>query len=901
MKTDTKTYKTSRVLKNKTQKTCIANLNLNINKWSPSLSSHTLRILDRQWNLISKNMNTSDVVSDPLKPEQVDAIKRSNMYSVIPPEIRALFENMDKFGFRKLQLPLEALNIVYPSAELDAGIAKGKMDDLGKDYLDSLGDLDEENEYIDESDPLGTIVGKRGMRSIMNFTDDSKKKIPMRYNFEYKSKVLETYGRVFSPEVLPKYSAKIAKICNIIKASTGIVLIYSQYIDGGVVPLALALEELGFSRYGSADYTKSLFKDAPVEPLDLLTMKPRSELDPGANFRQAKYVMITGDKSFSPQNMTDIKQVTSPDNKNGEIVKVVLISKAGSEGLDFKNIRQVHILEPWYNMNRIEQIIGRGVRNMSHCALPFVQRNVEIYMHGTLMESEEEAVDLYVYRLAERKSLQIGRVTRIMKEVAVDCLLNIGQTNFTVEKLVALAANQNITLTLSTGRKQLPYRIGDRPFTEICDYMDSCDFKCSSSADITPANVVKDTYNVDFLQTNNPRIMDRIRQLFRDQFFYKRIQLINAINIVKQYPIEQIYSALSIFINNKSEYLIDRYGRRGNLINRDDVYAFQPIEINDESISIFERSVPIDYKRANVNLELPKEFPKDVAAPIELADILEEGKTEGPSLSLDEQYTKILGEIDMQMKNSISKNKKGSTDQDWFKEASLVVDHLQTVHHIGFNELKRHFLRHAVDMLMSADKFILIKKLYSKIHDIKDPNSTEQKIKNYLDEKMVNVGQRVGFLISDKNKWKIYLLETDKDTNDVKWKEADSEDVRQFEMSGALDNFRVDPKTFASMIGFINLFKSGKEMVFKTKEIGQMQNNTGTRIDSQIKANVVKRLNTIVDKQYSTEEARPISSKGFCIILEVLMRQMSDDKKGGKVWYMDPETAALNGIEKYRS
>jgi hypothetical protein len=661
------------------------------------------------------------------------------------------------------------------------------------------------------------------------------------------------------------------------------------------------LEEIGFSRYGSADYTKSLFKDAPVEPLDSLTMKPRSELDPGTNFRQAKYVMITGDKSFSPQNMADIKQVTSSDNKNGEIVKVVLISKAGSEGLDFKNIRQVHILEPWYNMNRIEQIIGRGVRNMSHCGLPFVQRNVEIYMHGTLMDSEEEAVDLYVYRLAERKSLQIGRITRIMKEVAVDCLLNIGQTNFTVEKLVALAANQNITLTLSTGRKQLPYRIGDRPFTEICDYMDSCDFKCSSAADISPANVVKDTYSVDFLQTNNPRIMDRIRQLFRDQFFYKRIQLINAINIVKQYPIEQIYSALSVFINNKSEFLIDRYGRRGNLINRGDVYAFQPVEINDESISVFERSVPIDYKRANVNLELPKEFPKDLAGPAELADILEEGKNEGNDSeeNLDAKYNKLLAELDVQMRNSVSKTKKGATDQDWFKEAALVVDHLQTTYHIGFIELKRHFLKHEINMLMPADKFILIKKLYSKIHDIKDPQSTEQKTKDYLDEKMVSVGTRVGFLISDKNKWKIYLLETEEDV--VKWKEADSEDIRQFEMSGALDKFRVDPKTFASMIGFINLFKSGKEMVFKTKEIGQMQNNTGTRIDSQIKANVVKRVNTIVDAPYSTEMARPISSKGFSIILEVLMRQMSDDKKGGKVWYMDPETAAVNGIEKYRS
>lgn len=816
-------------------------------------------------------------------------------------KMEMLFENIDKFGFRKLQLPLEALNIVYPSVELDSGIAKGKMDDLGKEYLESLGDLDEENEYIDESDPLGTIVGKRGMRSIMNFTDDSKKKIPMRYNFAYKPTVLETYGRVFSPEILPRYSAKIAKICELIKNSTGIILIYSQYIDGGVVPLALALEEIGFSRYGSADYTKPLFKDPPVEPLDSLTMKPKSQLEPGSVFRQARYVMITGDKSFSPQNMADIKQVTSPDNKNGEIVKVVLISKAGSEGLDFKNIRQVHILEPWYNMNRIEQIIGRGVRNMSHCSLPFVQRNVEIYMHGTLMDNEEEAVDLYVYRLAERKSLQIGRVTRIMKEVAVDCLLNIGQTNFTVEKLVALAANQNITLTLSTGRKQLPYRIGDRPFTEICDYMDSCDFKCSSTADITPANVVKDTYSVDFLQTNNPRIMDRIRQLFRDQFFYKRIQLISAINIVKQYPIEQIYSALSMFINNKSEFLIDRYGRRGNLINRGDVYAFQPVEINDESISIFERSTPIDYKRTNVNLELPKEFPKDLAAPTELSDILEDGKREVTEFedSLDVKYDKILLEIDTQLKNSMNKNKKGATDQDWFKEASLVVDHLQTVHHIGFNELIRHFSRHAVDMLMPADKFILIKKLYSKIHDIKDPKSTEQKIKNYLDEKMVSVGTRVGFLISDKNKWKIYLLETE--SGDAKWKEADSEDVRQFEMSGALDKFRVNPKEFAAMIGFINLFKSGKEMVFKTKEIGQMQNNTGTRIDSQIKANVVKRVNTIIDKQYSTEEARSISSKGFCVILEILMRQMSDDKEGGKIWYMDPETSAYNTIDKFRT
>ena len=63
---------------------------------------------------------------------------------------------------------------------------------------------------------------------------------------------------------------------------------------------------------------------------------------------------------------------------------------AGAEGLDFKFIRQVHILEPWYNMNRIEQIIGRAVRTCSHKDLPFIERNVQIYLYGTILEDKEK-------------------------------------------------------------------------------------------------------------------------------------------------------------------------------------------------------------------------------------------------------------------------------------------------------------------------------------------------------------------------------------------------------------------------------------------------------------------------------------------------------------------------------
>ena len=58
---------------------------------------------------------------------------------------------------------------------------------------------------------------------------------------------------------------------------------------------------------------------------------------------------------------------------------MVLISQAGTEGLDFKFVRQVHVMEPWWHMNRIEQIIGRAVRTNSHIELPKSERNVDIY------------------------------------------------------------------------------------------------------------------------------------------------------------------------------------------------------------------------------------------------------------------------------------------------------------------------------------------------------------------------------------------------------------------------------------------------------------------------------------------------------------------------------------------
>jgi hypothetical protein len=357
------------------------------------------------------------------------------------------FENMESFGYTLLQIPLESLIISYPirglkaildeipvekvSEELSPSFSEAIVkdnedeeddapktqfkpplileytDDEESDNASDKGDIvsdktlvNSEKTLVDsdvEADKIGgnkgiepnQLTGRLGLERMMNFTDNKSPNV--KGEFEYKKTTLDNYGKIFSRDIIGKYSAKIKCILDNIynvetdKVSEGIILIYSQYIDSGLIPMALALEEIGFTRYGQQG-AKPLFKNKPTEVVDVRTMK---EPENKKQFMPARYAMITGDPRLSPNNVFEVNGLTSEDNKEGHKVKVVLVSKAGSEGIDLKFIRQVHILEPWYNTNRPEQVIGRAVRNFSHKDLPFEKRNVEIFMYGSLLEYKE--------------------------------------------------------------------------------------------------------------------------------------------------------------------------------------------------------------------------------------------------------------------------------------------------------------------------------------------------------------------------------------------------------------------------------------------------------------------------------------------------------------------------------
>jgi len=809
---------------------------------------------------------------------------------------------MDSFGYNTLQAPLEALNIVYPHSDLE--------NQISTDAAVSL---------------IPTIIGSQGLRNIMSFKESFNEK-QMNHSYEYKS---TNYGRIFSPENLHKYSAKMKTICEKIHESEGIVLIFSQWIDAGLVPMALALEEMGFTRAGTETYTKSLLK-TPPELIDSLTMKTKKDLPIGSKFKPAKYMMITGDISFSPNNDSDIKFFNQPDNSMGEIVKVVLISKAAGEGVDFKNIRQIHVMEPWYNMNRIEQIIGRGVRNLSHCRLPFEKRNVEIYLHGTILEDKSESADLYVYRLAEKKSIKIGAVSRVLKETAIDCILNIGQTNYTLENFEKAMENPIVSITTST-RKQLEYKVGDRPFTEICDYMNNCNFTCSPQAG--PENIIETTYNEDFLQGNRSRILKRIRDLFvdipntnkRGRFFFREDELISAINIVKQYPIQQIYDALTFLIENKNEFLLDRYGRLGHLINKGQYYFFQPIEITDENATIYDRERPVDYKSRSLLVELPDKFNDMVDLDMVDLDIVdldindvndsgivtdaidenikttdqdEEKQKKISNKTLNEKTQKLWSDIQENYRIAFFEDGKITIgERNWYKNHSIVMDYLIENHEFTLDELKHLVVEHILDELSFEKKILLLNYIYQS--SWKPIENSDYLIKQYFDNRMIIANNgTMGLTLSDDNKTtQIYVQKRT-------WQKADFSEanilIRSLEYS---DKNIFNKDRLNTVIGFMDWVDNQNEYVFKIRDLTDSVNKRGARVNQALTKDILTKINQVLGKPvYTTDNIKKIFGEGknrLVIVLELFIRKFQNENTNGKIWFLNYEQVLINGIMKY--
>ena len=442
-------------------------------------------------------------------------------------------ENDSAVGYKEFQEIIYSLNISY----------------RGED----------ENSYLN---------GKGGLYSIISKNDRSK--------FNYINKE----NNIFNYDTIGEYSAKIKNILDIVMNSDGIILIYSQYKDSGLIPLALALEELGMNRINSQD---NLFSN-------------NGKKDNKGKIFQGKYSMITGDPLYSKNNYNEISVINRDENVNGNLCKVVLITQAGSEGIDFKNLRQVHIMEPWYNLNRIDQIAGRAIRNCSHKLLPLSKRNCQIFLHGTYIDETEEAIDLLLYRKCEEKSKKIGKVQRVLKSVSIDCIINENQKEF---------SNLNEALDkieLSTKDVINNFSVKDKPYSLVCDYQKECNYICNNKLN---ENDVEDISTFKQEHALKTQLNEKIKKLFLKKHVYKIDEIIKLFD--ENHSIEYIYMALNSLVKNKNE-ISNKFGKKGVIINVKDLYVFQPSEFDNSYTSLYDKNRLLTHKP--IKLRVPKEINK---------------------------------------------------------------------------------------------------------------------------------------------------------------------------------------------------------------------------------------------------------------------------------------------------
>ena len=835
---------------------------------------------------------------------------------------------MESFGYTLLQKPLECLNIVFPNSKLENYLNE-KMIYYNNNIVEVVQNINIEE--INMLVNIKTIVGKSAINNIMTYQESQAPK--SRYDYRFKPEFLKTtVTNMFEYNNIGNYSFKIKAIIDSIMGSYGPIIVYSQFIDSGLIPIALALEAVGFTRYGN---NKSLFANSPSEELDINTYKKKSELlQFGQRFRGAKYVIISGNSNISPDIVSDLKACTDSNNVDGENVKVILLSAAGSEGLDFKYIRQIHILEPWYNINREEQIIGRAIRTCSHKDLPLNKRNVQIFMHGTLLSNSNESVDLLIYRKAEEKAKIIGNITRVLKEHSIDCYLNYEQQKFDETYL-----NKKIPIILSNSNT-IEFAIGDKSNSPLCDYMANCAYKCKPSLEeyeekYGESKIDMFSYNESFLKTNNEVIIKLLRDLYKEYYFRTKGEIINYIYTFKEYPMAHIDNALDELVNNENIFISDKYNTQGKLIHidnvvndLDDLYIFQPLNLNTDS-TLFERSNGIMIKPDALKVALPEDFnifseeekmidktkatetktetlkttitPKIVLSKNDFDDKLIEQNilyVKAIILELERNYNFIITEYTPTKSEFLLKDNK-------YIYYGKMMDILKEDKVITLSEINTLTIDILLDDLDFNKTVLLV--IYLLNNGYNELTNFEKDLLTYYNMRFLeaNNGKLKALFIPNKSEFREYTLyiltHTNKETSNITLNSAQSEDYNDF------DNIIVSKQTPSLQIsvplGFLSRNKKiTKELVtdFKVKT----GSNKGARCEQAGKLNSEKIFvalgvkDVIIEKLKGKklEKGEKLNQKNFCAAQELYFRLYDLRKVETKRWFFNLSEAQINNL-----
>ena len=256
----------------------------------------------------------------------------------------------------------------------------------------------------------------------------------------------ENSDKFLTPEGLTVFSPKFLNMLENIRdpEHIGLHLIYSQFRTlEGIGILKLVLEQNGFVHFKVIkDSTGEWILDMPMEDRG----KPSFILYTGTETSEEKELLrniFNSTWDYLPPSLVSELKAINANNYYGELIKVIMLTAAGAEGITLKNVRYVHLTEPYWHPVRTEQVIGRARRICSHEDLDPQYRTVQVMLYLMKFSQEQLAADESIelrlndvskfdgkspvtsdqtlFEISQIKSDITKQLLNAVKETAIDC------------------------------------------------------------------------------------------------------------------------------------------------------------------------------------------------------------------------------------------------------------------------------------------------------------------------------------------------------------------------------------------------------------------------------------------------------------------------------------------------
>ncbi len=302
--------------------------------------------------------------------------------------------------------------------------------------------------------PDGTW-GKSGARKYIEYRDG-------RYQYKQDQNGVYLQQLLRVPEGLQTLSSKYAEIVRIcreaypndrlnIQDHQGIIFIYFPvYVNGsGSVMCGKALEENGYEEYRETTNIFSGSTDRQSGPCGSYNVTSGTERESRLQ-KRPRFASLTY-RTTSPQINSIFNTLKSYENRYGELIQVMMVSRVGQEGISIDHaVGEIMTSSSW-NFARQFQAKDRIFRSTSHEVRLEEKRrrmlargedptnatfDVRIYNMSAIYRADPQAteeilrqtdtntIDTRMFLLSELKNRAIRKVIRFCKESSIDCHIN---------------------------------------------------------------------------------------------------------------------------------------------------------------------------------------------------------------------------------------------------------------------------------------------------------------------------------------------------------------------------------------------------------------------------------------------------------------------------------------------